>query len=134
MGAVSEWFHRAIGAVKNKQPNRGQTAERMAERYLRRKGLKLLERNYRTKAGEIDLIMQHADDWVFVEVRYKHSDDWVSPAESITVQKQRKVIKAAQQYLLKHDKQGQKSGRFDVILMSGDLKSPDIEWLQHAFY
>lgn len=134
MGTISQWLNRAINAVKTKNQNTGQTAERQAEQFLRGKGLKILHRNYLTKVGEIDLVMADGVEWVFVEVRYKRSDDWADPAESITTQKQRKIIKAAQHYLLKFDKSGNKACRFDVILMSGELNSPQIEWIQHAFY
>lgn len=134
MGTISKWLHRAFDSVSSGQLNRGQSAERHAERFLRNKGLKLLHRNYTTKAGEIDLVMIDENEWVFIEVRYKRSDDWANPAESITPQKQRKIIKAAQHYLLKFDKQNNKACRFDVILMSGELYSPRIEWIQHAFY
>ena len=134
MGTVSQWLNRTINALKVKNQTRGSSAEQKAEKYLLNKGLKRLHRNFLTKGGEIDLVMSHDEDWVFVEVRYKQSDDWADPAESITLQKQRKIIKAAQQYLLKFDKTGKRSCRFDVILMSGDINSPQIEWIQHAFY
>lgn len=134
MGTISKWLHRAINSVNSRHQNRGQSAERQAARFLCDKGLKLLHKNYTTKAGEIDLVMVDGTEWVFVEVRYKHSDDWANPAESITKQKQRRIIKAAQHYLLKHDQQGNKACRFDVILMSGEINSPQIEWIQHAFY
>ncbi len=134
MGSISKWLYHTFESLKTSQVNRGQSAERQAEQFLRSKGLRLLHRNYRTKAGEIDLIMADDQEWVFVEVRYKHSDDWADPAESITQQKQRKIIKAAQQYLLQYDKAGNKACRFDVILMSGEINSPQIEWIQHAFY
>lgn len=134
MGTISEWFNRGFASIKRGKLSRGQYAERLAEKYLKQHGLKLKNRNFFTKAGEIDLVMADGDSWIFVEVRYKSSDEWANPAESITPQKQRKIIKAAQYYLQKFDKSGKKPCRFDVILMSGDLNSPQIEWLEHAFY
>ncbi len=134
MGTVSQWINQFVKSINRKHITRGQSAERKAEKYLLGQGLKLLARNYQTKAGEIDLIMSDQGDWVFIEVRYKESSDWASSAESVTWQKQRKVIKAAKYYLSQYDVLGHQACRFDVIAMSGALKTPKIEWLKHAFY
>lgn len=134
MGTVSQWFNQIINSLKYKVPNRGRIAEGKAEKYLLKHGLKLLTRNYQTKAGEIDLIMSDKEQLVFVEVRYKQNDAWASSAESVTLQKQRKIIMAAKYYLQKYDAHGHKTCRFDVVAMSGELEFPEIEWLQHAFY
>lgn len=134
MGKISKWLNRTFKSINPKNKGRGQTAEWLAEKYLKKHGLILRHRNYSTKSGEIDLVMSDGTEWVFVEVRYKHSQDWASPAESITSTKQRKVIKAAQHYLQKFDRKGEKGCRFDAILMSGDLHSPQIEWIKQAFY
>ncbi|TDR20820.1 YraN family protein [Marinicella litoralis] len=134
MGTISQWFNQIYQSLIPRVTNRGQIAEHKAEHFLLKQGLTLLVRNYQTKAGEIDLIMSHQQALVFVEVRYKSNTEWAHPAESVTVQKQRKIIKAAKHYLLKHDPTGRKACRFDVIAMSGELESPKINWLQHAFY
>ncbi|MEZ5470541.1 MAG: YraN family protein [Marinicella sp.] len=134
MGTISQWLNRAINTLILRKVNRGDFAERKAEKFLYSKGLKILHRNFLTKGGEIDLVMSDGNEWVFIEVRYKQSDEWTDPAESITKQKQQKIIKTAQQYLLKFDQAGKRTCRFDVILMSGDINSPQIEWIQHAFY
>ena len=134
MGILSQWFNRTLNRIKGKPINIGTTAELKAEKYLTQRGLKLVARNYRSKAGEIDLIMSDQQFLIFVEVRYKRYTDWASPAESVTYQKQRKIIKAAKQYLLTHDPLGRLSCRFDVVAMTGKLQSPEIEWLPHAFY
>jgi len=134
VGAVSQWFNQILKSLKVNAANRGQVAEFKAEKYLIKKGLKLLARNYQTKAGEIDLIMLDKDQLVFIEVRYKQNDAWASSVESVTIQKQRKIIKAAKYYLQKHEGLSRKACRFDVIAMSGELESAQIEWFQHAFY
>jgi len=134
VGRISQWWHRLFVQLKQGSQSRGQQAEYLAERYLKRQGLLLIERNYQTKGGEIDLIMRDKSVLVFVEVRYKSSSDWASPVESITLNKQQKIIKAAKQYLQQHDKHGKQSCRFDVVAMAGELNDPQIEWLPHAFY
>ena len=134
MGTISQWFNQILKSLKFRVLNRGQLAEFKAERYLLKQGLKLLHRNFQTKAGEIDLIMSDKSEWVFIEVRYKHHDAWASAAESVTLEKQRKIIKAAKHYLQKHDPLGRNACRFDVIAMTGELETPKIEWLRHAFY
>lgn len=134
MGTISQWFHRTVGALRLKTANIGGRAENLAERYLNQNGLKSVARNYLTKSGEIDLIMRDQETLVFVEVRYKKSMDWASPAESVTVAKQQKIIRAAKYYLMQHDKHNKLACRFDVVAMTGDLKQAKIDWLPHAFY
>ncbi|MFX7820786.1 YraN family protein, partial [Acinetobacter baumannii] len=67
--------------------------------YLQQQGLRLLERNWRCKAGEIDLIMQDDATLVFVEVRRRKNDRFGGAAASVTWHKQQKLIRAAQWYL-----------------------------------
>jgi putative endonuclease len=77
----------------------GQLGERLAERHLVRLGLVVVERNYRCRAGEIDLVAEDAGTLVFVEVRARRSDAFGTPEESITPRKARTMIECAQTYL-----------------------------------
>jgi putative endonuclease len=95
----------------------GEAAEQQAVDYLSRRGLKLVTRNYRCKAGEIDLIMREKRTLVFVEVRYRQSDDYGSALESITLSKQRKLLAAANLYLQKNCID--QPCRFDVVAING---------------
>jgi putative endonuclease len=115
---------------------RGDDAERLAEDFLGKQGLKLVERNYRCRFGEVDLVMQHGATLVFVEVRLrKHGgrhggNDFGGAAASITAGKQRRLIAAAQHYLA-----GRKElppCRFDAVLLN-QLSEEGIEWIQDAF-
>ena len=108
----------------------GEEAEQQALDYLNRRGLKLIERNYRCKAGEIDLIMQERDALIFVEVRYRQSRDFGSALESVTPRKQRKLLAAANQYL--QAKQKDQPCRFDVVALNGS-GHPRMEWIKNAF-
>lgn len=117
---------------KRKPPPKvaGDNAEGQACDYLQQQGLKLIERNYRTRRGEIDLIMRHDETLVFVEVRLRDSDRFGSAAESVTPHKQRRIIAAAQHYLLQ--KPGTPVCRFDVLAISGK-KTRSIDWIVNAF-
>lgn len=106
----------------------GKQAEAQAEQFLCQQGLKLVERNYRCKLGEIDLIMRDGDSLVFVEVRLRRHSGFGSAAESVTPQKQRKLILAAQHYL-QHAGKNQPC-RFDIVGL--DQQSPPT-WLKNAF-
>ena len=108
----------------------GAQAEDNAERFLSQHGLVILEKNYRCKAGEIDLIMQHADMLVFIEVRLRTHQAFANAAESVTIRKQQKIIKTAQHYLQQHQLTDKANCRFDVIAFS-DNGNP--EWIKDAF-
>jgi putative endonuclease len=107
----------------------GSAAENIAAMYLQQKGLKLLDRNYSCRYGEIDLIMQEGKTLVFVEVRLRSSSSFGGAAISITAGKQQKIIRTAEQYLQKH---GNASCRFDVILMNR-AHQDSVEWIANAF-
>ena len=112
----------------------GDAAERIAEHFLTQQGLKLLSRNYHCRYGEIDLIMQHADALVFVEVKLRKTAsgkvDFGGGLASITPSKQAKLIATAQHYLSRL-KQLPRC-RFDAVVLNG-LNLTDIEWLPNAF-
>jgi putative endonuclease len=108
----------------------GDAAERAAECYLTKHGLKLVTRNFRTRFGEIDLIMRDGDTLVFVEVRMRKGQSFGGAAASIGNTKQGRLVAAAQQYLsdLKHPP----ACRFDALLL-GDTEAREVEWIKNAF-
>ncbi|MCF6190299.1 MAG: YraN family protein [Cocleimonas sp.] len=108
---------------------RGNKAEQQACKHLQNNGLTLLEKNFSTKAGEVDLIMRDGETLVFVEVRYRKNTDYGGAAASVTVKKQQRIIKAALAYQQKHLPQS--SMRFDVVAIEGD--NGDIDWITSAF-
>lgn len=115
----------------------GQKNERLAEHFLRQQGLKLKERNYHCRRGEIDLIMIDDQVLVFVEVRFRKQAKYGSALESVDYRKQQKLIKAAQYYLMKNFPNNEPPCRFDVVAIDGNQtpkpsKNP-IEWLPNAF-
>ena len=127
---------KSSGQVTTKR--RGDAAEALAAEYLAARGLRLLQRNFKTPGrggGEIDLIMRAPDGTlVFVEVRQRASSSHGGAGASITGVKQRRIIFAARHYLLRLA--SLPPCRFDVVLVQGASKlddSPTIEWLQSAF-
>ena len=121
-----------MAPANNQHLQRGKDAEQQAQRRLQKAGLRLLENNYRVAGGEIDLIMLDGSELVFVEVRYRASSSHGSAAESVTLSKQRRLIKAAEHYLINHPENW--SGcRFDVVAFDGGLSKQQMSWLQNAF-
>ncbi len=113
----------------------GEAAEQDACQFLIKQKLKLVCKNYRSRFGEIDLIMQDQQSLVFIEVRYRKHDRFGSGAESITLSKQRKLIKTASHYLQQTPGANQLAARFDVISISAGNKSQQskIDWIKNAF-
>jgi len=110
---------------------KGDAAEDRALRHLQTQGLELVQRNYRTPGrggGEIDLVMRDADGTlVFVEVRKRRNINHGGALASVTYVKQRRLVFAAQHYLLKL--RHVPPCRFDVIAVEGD----DLQWFKAAF-
>jgi len=105
----------------------GRTAEAMAEDFLVARGLTIVDRNFRRRGGELDLIARDGDTLVFVEVRLRTRHDFGGPAASITATKRARIANAAGHYLaqLRHTP----PCRFDAVLL--DALDPErIEWLK----
>lgn len=110
----------------------GWAAEDEACDYLQKQGLRCVTRNFRSKMGEIDLIMRDARYLIFVEVRSRSSAAFGGAIASVTRHKQKKIIKTALYYLSKHKSHAQEVVRFDVITIEG--KPPVFQWIQNAFW
>lgn len=104
----------------------------MAIAYLEGKGLILLTRNYHCRRGEIDVIMRDGNFLVFVEVRYRKNNLFGSAAESVTRQKQQRLLTTASYYLQNEKCNADTACRFDVISVSGQ-HNLHIDWIKDAF-
>jgi putative endonuclease len=93
----------------------GGQVENLVCDYLRRQKLKLIDRNYRCRLGEIDLIMQDKTLLIFIEVRYRQHCNFGSSLESVNLNKQNKIIKTAEYYLLSKRLSEKIACRFDVV-------------------
>jgi putative endonuclease len=109
---------------------RGAKAEQQAAQFLQLNGLKLLQRNYRCRYGEIDLILQDGNTLVFAEVRLRSRNDFGGAAASINASKQSKLVRTAQHYLATLARIP--PCRFDAVLLQATDGSK-IEWLRNAF-
>lgn len=107
---------------------KGVDAESAALAFLRKEGLELLERNYRCRMGEIDLVMKEDETLVFVEVRQRSNMDFGGARESITTGKKERILKAARHYLSRFDFIPE--CRFDAVLLDGE---GGMEWIRGAF-
>ncbi len=109
---------------------KGAAAENLAERFLCAQGLELVERNFRCRGGEIDLILTDGDTMVFVEVRLRSSERFGGAAASIDAKKVARLRLAAQYYLA--GRGATPACRFDAVLLDA-LEGGNIEWLRDIF-
>lgn len=106
---------------------RGNFYEELAANYLSSMGVEILERNYRCRLGEIDIIGVDRDSLVFFEIKYRRGETFGTPFDAIDIRKQRRIINVAKFYLVTHSTD--KYIRFDAVGITGD----DIEWIKNAF-
>ena len=111
----------------------GRKAEHRAERYLARKGLKTLVRNYERRTGEIDLVMLHGETLVFVEVRFRGDGAWSGGLESVNRFKQQRLSRTAALFLEDHPEHRHRAARFDVVAASRGKYGIVCEWIPDAF-
>jgi putative endonuclease len=112
----------------------GHVGELLAAERLRLEGYVILERNYRSPSGELDIIAREGDVVVFVEVRTRTNDWFGHPLESINFIKQRRLRNVARDYLLER-RPSCKGLRFDVVgIVMREGQEADIRIITHAFY
>ena len=112
----------------------GVQGEDIAAAWLESKGMCILERNFRCRVGEIDLIGQMGDMLAFVEVRGRSSETWGTPAESVDTRKRQKLRRVAEWYLCQRGKTD-KPCRFDVVSLQYDQEgdTAQVKWFPNAF-
>ena len=110
----------------------GEQGESLAVWYLKKNGYKILEQNYRTNLGEIDIIAREKKTLVFVEVKSRRSIRYGSPKWAVTLKKQRTISMVALTYL-KATKQTDVRARFDVVAITSNQDEPRIEIVKNAF-
>lgn len=110
----------------------GDRGETIAFRYLSDTGYELVQRNYRTRYGEIDLVMREGEMLVFVEVKLRSGTDYGDPLESVTPRKQEQVRAVAEQYLAEVQPEFDEL-RFDVVGILESAGLTDITHIKDAF-
>ena len=126
---VSNWFRRLFA-----RESLGRRGERAAERYLKRRGYKIIGRGNRSKWGELDLVAVDGKTVVFVEVKTRNDSTTDHPAESVDAAKQRRLTRLAVAFL-KHHKLLEYPARFDVVAVTwpSGTRRPTIEHIRSAF-
>ena len=111
----------------------GRWGERYCERYLKRKGLVCVARNFLCKTGELDLVMADGDAMVFVEVKTRTNEDVIKAQEAVNWTKQKKIISASKFFISKYNLKG-RCVRFDVVaIVLGEKGLPEVRHYENAF-
>jgi putative endonuclease len=112
----------------------GTQAELAALAFLKRNGMRCIRRNFHSRLGEIDLVMQDEDCLVFVEVRYRSSERFTRASVTVDRRKQRKIIRAAALFLTRDSRYSRGAVRFDVVAIhKGEDHEDEVEWIRDAF-
>ena len=117
----------------NRQQIFGKKSETEAVKHLKKLGYKIIEKNYKTKIGEIDIIARDKDTLVFIEVKARNSAKFGNANQAVTSKKQKKISMVALQYL-KSIKKSNAKARFDVVAVIKDKnKYYSVEIIKNAF-
>ncbi|MEM8547928.1 MAG: YraN family protein [Pseudomonadota bacterium] len=112
----------------------GDDAERAIEAWLQARGLETVARNFRSRFGELDLVMNDAEVLAIIEVRYRGPGAYASAAETVTAHKQHRIIQATRYFLSRHPTLATRCIRFDVVAVDeGYAQEPRIAWHKAAF-
>jgi putative endonuclease len=119
--------------ISPKRKETGAIGEKLAADYLKKRGYKIIQRNFRCREGEIDIIVQKGECLVFVEVRTKRNAAFGTPEESVTFLKRTKLISLANVYLQAYDRQPL-SWRIDVVAveLTPDNRVSRLEHIENA--
>jgi putative endonuclease len=145
VGRLWHWICRTVRTLRGRLPGRpyeyfrhrrGRTAEEAVARYLRKKGYRILERNFRCTGGELDLIVFQDGVIAFVEVRSVTEPAGLDPLLTVTTAKQRHLLRAAQHYITLRELHGENVVlRFDVVAVrrTSAGRINDITHIENAF-
>ena len=125
-------FNRTESQARDDNRMTGDIGESLAVRFLKKAGYKIVEQNYRSRLGEIDIIARDGSVLAFIEVKSRRSSGFGGPKWAVTSQKQRKISMVALEYLKKTD-QMESQARFDVVAIRLRPNRPDIEIIKNAF-
>jgi putative endonuclease len=110
---------------------RGAAIEQVAAQWLGERGLTLITQNHHVKGGELDLVMRDGNILVFVEVKHRTTVRYGHPLETVTYQKQQRLVRAARLYIARC---GTSSPcRFDILAITGKPPDLDFQWVKAAF-
>lgn len=115
-------------AVDRSRKARGAWGEQVAARHYRRRGYEIVDRNWRSPTGELDLVVRRADLYVFSEVKTRRSESFGPAAAAVGISKQRRIRRLALEWLRAHDVYAAEM-RFDVVAITG----VEVELIEAAF-
>ena len=118
--------------MRNRRQKFGEKGESIAVKQLKKEGYKILERNYRTKLGEIDIIAEDGEVITFIEVKARKSEKFGTPRHAVTPAKQKKISMVALSYL-KEKNQFDKRARFDVVTINSESSNSTVNVIKNAF-
>jgi putative endonuclease len=118
--------------MRNSTKETGRRGEEIADAYLKKKGYRIRERNYRCPVGEIDIIALDGDEVVFVEVKSRKSDDFGEPEAAVDARKQAKLSRIALNYINEHNL-NDRNARFDVVAVSFSDGADRVRLIKNAF-
>ncbi|OIN97883.1 YraN family protein [Candidatus Desantisbacteria bacterium CG1_02_38_46] len=110
----------------------GKKGEEIALKYLKKRGYKIIECNYRSRLGEIDIIAFHKGVMAFIEVKTRGSANFGLPQESVNERKQQQIARVALNYI-RHKGLSERKFRFDVVGIDFSSGKPEITLIQDAF-
>ena len=110
--------------------NYGMAAEEAAALFLEGKGIRILERNFRSYHGEIDIIALEKETILIVEVKMRRNKECGTPAEAVNLKKQKRICYTLNYYRMKKQLMDTTAVRFDVIEVDKDLQC---HWIKNAF-
>lgn len=111
----------------------GRVGEELAAGTLERRGYAILERRYRTRCGEIDIVADDCGTLVFVEVKTRADGEFGTAVEAVTPWKQRRLVRMARDYLARRRVGPDRPCRFDVVAVTLDAQGTTVEVFRHAF-
>ena len=111
----------------------GARAEQVGQGFLEKRGLRVVARNFRCRAGELDLVMLDGRQLVVVEVRYRTRAGLVDPAVTVTATKRLRLLRAAARFLQERPVFRDHAVRFDVLALTGPLHAARCDWIRGAF-
>ncbi|MDD4291713.1 MAG: YraN family protein [Clostridia bacterium] len=128
--AATNTLSQTGGSVKRANRAKGNRGEDIAAAYMKKRKMKVLCRNYRTRVGEVDIVARDGDVLVFTEVKMRSRDDYGGGRAAVNRAKQQKIIKTAKLYIIEHAVSDLTPIRFDVAELFGD----EIEYIEDAFW
>lgn len=110
----------------------GRAGEALAVAALEARGYRILERRYRLRTGEVDIVARDGETIVFIEVKARHDRNFGDPSEAVTAQKQQRIVGLAREYLHQH-RLDDAPCRFDVVTVLAGPGAPEVEVIADAF-